>query len=62
MSKYDLLVVGAGLFGATIACNANRTVKKVLVIDRRNSVGFPVLRIINRKGIKHPLIKVIGFA
>jgi UDP-galactopyranose mutase len=39
MSKYDLLVVGAGLFGATFACNANRAGKKVLVIDRRNHIA-----------------------
>ena len=33
--KYDYLVVGAGLFGATFAYQANKLGKKVLVIDRR---------------------------
>ncbi len=32
-------MVGAGLFGATFACNANRAGKKVLVIDRRNHIA-----------------------
>ena len=37
--KYDYLVVGAGLFGATFAQQANEKGKKVLVIDRRNHIG-----------------------
>lgn len=37
--KYDYLVVGAGLFGATFANLANKHGKKVLVIDRRNHVA-----------------------
>ena len=37
--KYDYLVVGAGLFGAIIAYEANKAGKKVLVIDRRPHVG-----------------------
>lgn len=37
--KYDYLVVGAGLFGAIFAYEANKTGRKVLVIDRRPHVG-----------------------
>ncbi len=37
--KYDYLIVGAGLFGATFANLANKHGKKVLVIDRRNHVA-----------------------
>ena len=37
--KYDYLIVGAGLFGATFAYRAKRAGKKCLVIDRRNHLG-----------------------
>lgn len=37
--KYDYLVVGAGLFGATFANLANANGKKVLVIDRRDHIA-----------------------
>ena len=37
--KYDYLVVGAGLFGAIFAYEANKAGKKVLVIDHRPHVG-----------------------
>ena len=37
--KYDYLVVGAGLFGATFANLASSKGKKVLVIDRRNHIA-----------------------
>ena len=37
--KYDYLVVGAGLFGATFANLAHKNGKKVLVIDRRNHIA-----------------------
>lgn len=37
--KYDYLVVGSGLFGATFANLAKKNGKKVLVIDRRETVG-----------------------
>lgn len=37
--KYDILVVGAGLFGSTIAYEAARVGKRVLVIDRRSHIG-----------------------
>lgn len=36
---YDYLVVGAGLFGAIFAHEANKAGKKVLVIDKRNHVA-----------------------
>lgn len=37
--KYDYLVVGAGLFGATFADIAKKKGKKVLVIDKRSNVA-----------------------
>lgn len=37
--KYDYLVVGAGLFGATFAQKAHESGKKVLVIDKRNHIA-----------------------
>ena len=39
MSKYDYLVVGTGLYGATFARLATDAGKKVLVIDKRGNVG-----------------------
>ena len=37
--KYDYLIVGAGLFGATFANLAKKDGKKVLVIDRRDHIA-----------------------
>ena len=37
--KYDYLVVGAGLFGATFANLAKSAGKKVLIIDKRPNVA-----------------------
>ncbi|MCI5822899.1 MAG: UDP-galactopyranose mutase [Pararoseburia sp.] len=37
--KYDYLIVGAGLFGATFAYEAAKRGKKCLVIDKRNHIG-----------------------
>ena len=37
--KYDYLIVGAGIHGATFACMAHRQGKKCLVIDKRNHLG-----------------------
>ena len=37
--QYDLLIVGAGLFGATFACLAHRKGLKCLVIDKRPHLG-----------------------
>lgn len=37
--KYDYLVVGSGLYGATFAYLAKQKGKKVLVIDKRNHLG-----------------------
>ena len=39
MKKYDYLIVGAGLFGATFAWRARQAGKKCLIIERRNHVG-----------------------
>lgn len=38
-NKYDYVIVGAGLFGATFANLAKKDGKKVLVIDRRNHIA-----------------------
>ena len=39
MTKYDYLIVGSGLFGATFAHLANKQGKKCLVIDKRPHLG-----------------------
>ncbi len=39
MSKYDYLIVGAGLYGAVFAQEAAKAGKKVLVIDRRPNIA-----------------------
>ena len=39
MKKYDYLIVGSGLFGATFAHEANKAGKKCLVIDKRTQLG-----------------------
>lgn len=37
--KFDYLIVGAGLFGATFAYFASQNGKKCLVVDKRNHIG-----------------------
>lgn len=39
MSRYDYLIVGAGLFGSVFAHEADKAGKKCLVIDRRSHIG-----------------------
>lgn len=39
MAKYDYLIVGSGLFGATFAYRAKQMGKKCLVIDKRTHLG-----------------------
>ncbi|MBQ7761473.1 MAG: UDP-galactopyranose mutase [Clostridia bacterium] len=39
MKRYDYLIVGAGLFGATFASEATKRGKSCLVIDKRNHIG-----------------------
>ena len=39
MAKYDYLIVGSGLFGATFAYLAKKQGKKCLVIDKRQHLG-----------------------
>lgn len=39
MDKYDYLIVGSGLFGATFAFKAHQMGKKCLVIDKRPHLG-----------------------
>ena len=38
-NKYDYLIVGAGLYGATFAHEAKKAGKSVLVIDKRNHIA-----------------------
>lgn len=39
MKRYDYLIVGSGLYGATFAYQANKMGKKCLVIDKRTHLG-----------------------
>lgn len=39
MKKYDYVIVGAGLFGATFAYEAKKKGKRCLVIDKRSHIG-----------------------
>lgn len=39
MNKYDYLIVGSGLFGATFAYKAKKAGKRCLVIDKRPQLG-----------------------
>ena len=39
LPKYDLLVVGAGLYGAVVAHRAHKAGRRVLVIDKRSHIG-----------------------
>ncbi|MCR4739812.1 MAG: UDP-galactopyranose mutase [Lachnospiraceae bacterium] len=39
MSRYDYLIVGAGLFGSVFACEAKKAHKTCLVIDKRPHIG-----------------------
>ena len=39
MHKFDYLIVGSGLFGATFAYKARQAGKKCLVIDKRSHTG-----------------------
>lgn len=48
--KYDYMVVGAGIFGATFAQQAREKGKSVLVIDRRSHIGGNVYTE-NRNGV-----------
>ena len=38
-AKYDYLIVGAGLYGAVFAHEANRAGKRCLVVDKREHIG-----------------------
>lgn len=39
LKKYDYVIVGAGLFGATFAYEMTKVGKKCLIIDRRSHIG-----------------------
>ena len=42
--KYDYLIIGSGLFGATFAHFAHKQGKKCLVIDKPTTRREPILR------------------
>ena len=44
MSKFDYLIVGAGLFGSVFAYEATQRGKKCLVIDKRNHIAGNIRR------------------
>ena len=58
MEKYDYLIVGSGLFGATFAYKARKAGKRCLVIDRRPHLGgnvySPTLNLPRREGETAP--------
>lgn len=39
MTRYDIIIVGSGLFGAIVANQACKRGKKVLVVERRDHIG-----------------------
>ena len=39
MARYDILVVGSGLFGSIVAHEAMRRGRSVLVLERRGHIG-----------------------
>ena len=41
--KYDYLIVGSGLFGATVANRLKKKGKKVLVLEKRRSYRWKCL-------------------
>lgn len=51
LKKYDAIVVGAGLTGATIARYLSDNNKKVLVVDRRNHIAGNLYDYVNETGI-----------
>ena len=59
MKKYDFLIVGAGLFGATFAHQALKAGKKCLVIDRRDHTGGNI-HCKNIEGINIQMINLSG--
>ena len=44
-SKFDFLIVGAGLYGAVFAHEAKKRGKKCLIIDKRNHIAGNVYKI-----------------
>lgn len=44
--KYDYLIVGAGLYGAVFAHEANLRNKRCLVIDKRHHIGGNIFTIL----------------
>ena len=62
MEKYDYLIVGSGLFGATFAHKAKQAGKKCLVIDKRPHLGGNVYceNIEGTLIIEHKHFEIIG--
>lgn len=47
MKKYDYLIVGSGLFGATFAHLAHKQGKRCLVIDKSQGYGHHLTQILS---------------
>lgn len=52
MKQYDVIVVGAGFAGATIAREKAEQGKKVLVIDKRNHIGGNMYEKLDSNGVR----------
>jgi UDP-galactopyranose mutase len=52
MSKYDVLVVGAGFAGSVLAREFAESGKKVLIIEKRNHIGGNMYEEIDESGIR----------
>ena len=52
MNKFDVLVVGAGFAGATIANKKAKQGKKVLLIDKRNHIGGNMFEKFDINGVR----------
>ncbi len=54
MNKYDLLIIGAGISGCTLAERFASIGKKVLIIDKRNHIGGNCYDFLDNAGILIP--------
>ena len=50
--KYDVIIVGAGFAGATLANKFSSDNKKVLIIDKRNHIGGNMYEEIRKNGVR----------
>ena len=50
--KYDVIIVGAGFAGATLANKFSSDNKKVLILDKRNHIGGNMYEEIRKNGVR----------